>query len=121
LGHEDQVTLVGDHDLLKQLILNLVDNGMKYTPAGGQVVLSLYRDESQARIVVEDSGPGIPAEDVPLIFQRFYRRESGAGGAGIGLAISRWIAEAHGGRIEVESEVGRGSRFIVLLPLGADG
>ncbi len=119
LGHEDQVTVQGDRDLLKQLILNLVDNALKYTPAGRQVVLSLYRDESLARLVVEDTGPGIPAERLALIFERFYRGADnhGSGGAGIGLAIGRWIARAHGGDIQVESQPGRGSVFTVLLPL----
>lgn len=121
LGHEDQVTIQGDADLLKQLILNLVDNGLKYTPPGGQVVLSLYRDVERARVVVEDSGPGIPADQLPFVFERLYRGPNsgarGSGGAGIGLAISRWIARAHGGDILVDSESGRGSVFTVDLPL----
>ena len=120
LGHEDQVTVVGDRDLLKQLVLNLVDNGLKYTPADGEVTLSLYGDQSRARIVVSDTGPGISADQIPLIFQRFYRAEGaekGAAGAGIGLAISEWIARAHRGEIKVESEVGKGSTFTVSLPL----
>ena len=121
LGHEDQVVVVGDRDLLKQLVLNLVDNALKFTPAGGDVTLSLYRDESQARIVVQDTGPGISAEQIPSIFKRLYRAENGrrGGGAGLGLAISDWIAKAHGGEIAVESEVGKGSVFTVRLPLGA--
>lgn len=120
LGHEDQVTVVGDRDLLKQLVLNLVDNSLKYTPADGEVTLSLYGDQSRARIVVSDTGPGISPDQIPLIFQRFYRAEGderGAGGTGIGLAISDWIARAHGGEITVESEVGKGSAFTVSLPL----
>ena len=125
LGHEDQVAVMGDADLLKQLIMNLVDNGLKYTPAGGQVVLSLYRDARQARVKVEDSGAGIPADQLPHIFERFYRGPNsgtrGTGGAGIGLAISRWIARAHGGDILVDSESGRGSVFTVVLPLAPDG
>ena len=125
LGHEDQVAVMGDADLLKQLIMNLVDNGLKYTPAGGHVVLSLYRDARQARVKVEDSGAGIPADQLPHIFERFYRGPNsgtrGTGGAGIGLAISRWIARAHGGDILVDSESGRGSVFTVVLPLAPDG
>jgi signal transduction histidine kinase len=120
LGHEDQVTMVGDRDLLKQLVLNLVDNSLKYTPADGEVTLSLYGDQSRARIVVSDTGPGISPDQVTLIFRRFYRAEGGekgTGGAGIGLAISDWIARAHGGEITVESEVGKGSTFTVSLPL----
>ncbi len=122
LGHEDQAAVVGDRDLLKQLVLNLVDNALKFTAAGGDVTLSLYRDESEARIVVQDTGPGISAEQIPSIFKRLYRAENGrrgAGGAGLGLAISDWIAKAHGGEIVVESEVGKGSVFTVRLPMGA--
>jgi signal transduction histidine kinase len=122
-GPEDQVTVVGDSDLLKQLILNLVDNSLKYTPAGGEVTLSLYRDEACARIIVRDTGPGIEPDRIPLIFQRFYRAGVGGvragGGAGIGLAISDWIAKAHGGEITVSSEVGKGSVFTVVLPLAS--
>lgn len=121
LGHEDQVTVQGDADLLKQVILNLVDNGLKYTPVGGEVVLSLYRDDDNARITVEDNGAGIPADQLPFVFDRLYRgpssRERGSGGAGIGLSISLWIARAHGGDILVSSESGRGSVFTVVLPL----
>lgn len=124
LGHEDQVTVVGDRDLLKQLILNLVDNSLKYTPAGGKVTLSLHQDGDRARIVVQDTGPGIAPEEIPLIFQRFYRAANSeqriSGGAGIGLAISDWIAKAHGGEIVVESQVGKGSLFTVILPLSSN-
>lgn len=122
LGNEDQVTVVGDRDLLKQLLLNLVDNSLKYTPAGGEVTLSLYRDDAQARVEVRDTGPGIERDQIPLIFQRFYRgrnkKRGGKGGAGIGLAISDWIVKAHGGEIVVSSEPGQGSVFTVVLPLG---
>ncbi len=121
LGKEDQATVLGDRDLLKQLILNLVDNGLKYTPPGGEVTLSLYTEDSSARIVVKDTGPGIPAAELPHIFDRYYRGEGSGGrggsGAGIGLAITEWVARAHGGRIEVESEAGKGSTFTVHLPL----
>jgi heavy metal sensor kinase len=119
LGHEDQATVIGDRDLLKQLVLNLVDNALKYTPPGGHVALSLFRSEGEARIVVEDTGPGIAARQLPLIFQRMYRAENGArraAGAGLGLAISDWIARAHGGEITVQSEEGKGSAFTVRLP-----
>jgi two-component system OmpR family sensor kinase len=124
LGHEDQVTVTGDQDLLKQLILNLVENAMKFTPRGGVVTLSIYADEGSARVVVQDTGPGIRPEDLPHIFERFYRAPAGGGrvtgGAGIGLAVARWIATAHGGDIEVESELGAGSTFTVRLPLEPD-
>jgi two-component system OmpR family sensor kinase len=127
LGHEDQAVVMGDADRLRQLLLNLVDNAVKYTPAGGRVTLSLYHDSDWVRIVVADTGLGIPAEDLqegpsglPLIFERFYRVDparSGAGrGTGLGLSIAQWIAQAHGGKITVESQVGKGSTFTTWLP-----
>ncbi len=121
LGHEDQAAAWGDADLLKQLLLNLVDNAVAYTPPGGRVELSLDVDSAQARLSVRDTGPGIPAADLERIFERFYRldeaRTRRSGGAGLGLAIARWIAEAHGGHIAVESAVGQGSVFTLVLPL----
>ncbi len=120
LGHEDQASAWGDADLLKQLLLNLVDNAVAYTPPGGRVELSLDVDGAQARLSVRDTGPGIPAADLERIFERFYRldeaRTRRSGGAGLGLAIARWIAEAHGGHIAVESVVDQGSVFTLVLP-----
>jgi len=124
LGHEEQVTVSGDRDLLKQLILNLVDNAIKYSPGGGEVTVSLFEQGDLAEIVVADQGPGIPADQLTKIFERFYRvannQSRTVGGAGIGLAISRWIAQVHGGDIRVESDVGIGSRFVVTLPLARE-
>jgi heavy metal sensor kinase len=121
LGNEEQVTLLGDRDLLKQLILNLVDNALKYTPPGGEVTLSLDHEDSWARVVVKDTGAGIPPEELAHIFDRYYRGAGSGGrsgsGAGIGLAIAVWVTEAHGGRIEVTSEIGKGSTFTVRLPI----
>lgn len=127
LGHEDQAIILGDADRLKQLLLNLVDNALKYTPAGGRVTLSLYRTDGWVRLLVSDTGSGIQAEHLqpgptglPLIFERFYRadkaRSRAMGGTGLGLSIAYWIAQAHGGRIQVESEVGQGTTFTVWLP-----
>jgi signal transduction histidine kinase len=121
LGPAEPVSTQGDHAHLRRLLLNLVDNGIKYTPPGGQVTISLQSDGRWASIQVEDTGIGIPAEDQARIFQRFYRsaeaRLRGEGGTGLGLCIARSIAEAHGGRIELESTPGRGSTFTVLLPI----
>ncbi len=119
LGNEDQVTVVGDRDLLKQMVINLTENAVKYSPPGGSVTLSLFKDDDQARIVVEDTGPGIPPEHLPHIFERFYRGgdRGKTGGSGLGLAIAKWVAQAHGGDLSVESAVGRGSSFRVVLPM----
>jgi len=98
-----------------------LDNAIKYTPSPGTVSVSLRREGQMAVVAVKDTGVGIPAENIPFIFERFYRvdksRSRTEGGTGLGLAISRHIAEAHGGKIEVESQVGTGSTFSVWLPL----
>ncbi|MCA9977391.1 MAG: hypothetical protein KC413_16645, partial [Anaerolineales bacterium] len=116
----DQVSVLGDADRLKQLLLILVDNAIKYTPAGGAVSLSLSRTDGWAKLQVSDTGVGIPAQDIPHIFERFYRvdkaRSRAQGGSGLGLAIAKWIATAHGGWIKVESTVGEGTTFTVSLP-----
>ncbi len=119
LGAEDQALVLGESDRLRQLLLNLVDNALKYTPAGGQVTLTLRRRAGWVLVTVEDTGIGISPEDLPHIFERHYRADrsrSRSGGHGLGLAIAQWIAQAHGGRIEVTSEVGKGSVFTVWLP-----
>jgi len=120
LGHEDQAVIEGDPDRLRQLLLNLVDNAIKYTPAGGEVKLSLYHEPGWVQVAVADTGVGIAPEDLPHIFERFYRsdrvRSNKDGGAGLGLAIARWIAEAHGGHLTAESIPGRGSTFTLWLP-----
>jgi heavy metal sensor kinase len=115
------VTVMGDRARLKQVVVNLLDNAIKYTPPGGSVVLRTSQDQGHGRLEVTDTGVGIPAPAVPLVFERFYRvdreRSAAAGGAGLGLAIVRSICAAHGGTVEVESAVGAGSRFRVTLPL----
>lgn len=121
LGKEDQAQVMGDPDRLKQLLMNLVDNAIKHTPSGGSITISLERDEQWVRIAVSDTGIGIPAADLPKIFDRLYRvdksRARDKGGTGLGLAIAKWIAEAHGGRIDAQSQVGKGSVFTVWLPI----
>jgi signal transduction histidine kinase len=110
----------GDEAALRELFVNLVDNAVRYTPDGGKVRVELAAAETGANVTVSDNGPGIPEKELGLIFERFYR---GGGavkteGTGLGLAIAAQIAEAHGGRIQAESEVGRGSVFKVYLPFG---
>jgi two-component system, OmpR family, sensor kinase len=123
IGDLTQVEVVGDVDRLKQLLFNLVDNASRYTPPGGTVTLSLVEQDGMAALSVRDTGPGIAPDDLPRIFERFYRaddaRSREAGGTGLGLAIRRVIAEAHGGRIEVESTLGQGSTFTVWVPIAA--
>jgi two-component system OmpR family sensor kinase len=118
LGHEDQAIIEGDPDRLKQLLLNLIDNALKYTPPEGQITISLYRDQDGVRVSVADNGVGIPPDVLPQIFDRFYRAQrEGRKGVGLGLSIARWIAEAHNGRLTVESQVGQGTTFTLWLPI----
>lgn len=110
----------GDPGRLGQVLTNLVENAVKYTPEGGRIRVLIRRAPGQAVMEVQDDGVGISEEALPLIFGRFYRvdgsRSRKTGGAGIGLAIVRSIVRAHGGEVEVESQPGRGSRFTVRLP-----
>ncbi len=121
LGQTQDLLVKGDEARLRELFMNLLDNAIRYTPAPGTVSISLHREGQMAVVAVKDTGVGIPAEDIPFIFERFYRvdrsRSRAEGGTGLGLAICRHIAEAHGGKIEVESHVGAGSTFSVWLPL----
>jgi two-component system, OmpR family, sensor kinase len=115
------IALNGDEDLIKRMILNLLDNAVKYTPAGGEISLALVRQNGNAEIVVRDTGIGIPAEAQPRVFDRFYRvdkaRARTMGGAGLGLSIAQWIVEVHGGAINLASTPGHGSTFTVMLPV----
>jgi signal transduction histidine kinase len=104
---------------LKQVLLNLGDNAVKYTPAGGRISIWLKPHDREVIFTISDSGVGIPAEDLPRVFDRFYRGRTSrsSSGTGLGLAIVKRIVEAHGGSIEVESRLGDGSTFRVKLPL----
>ena len=122
LNEIDQAYVNGDRDRLKQVFINLVANAVQYTPQGGEVFLSLEKIGEQARIICRDTGPGIPSEDLPHIFERFYRAEKSrtrreTSGFGLGLSIANWIVERHGGRIEVNSQEGKGTTFAIWLPL----
>jgi heavy metal sensor kinase len=118
---DSPVIVEGDHKRLKQLLVNLLDNAIKYTSDGGSAKLSLGVENSSAVIEVADTGRGIPSNAVPHIFERFYRqtdpRDSRVTGFGLGLAISKWIVDAHGGSIEAQSTEGVGTSFIIRLPL----
>jgi heavy metal sensor kinase len=121
LGQTQDLVVKGDEARLRELFMNILDNAIRYTPAPGTVSVSLRREGQMAVVAITDTGVGIPAEDIPFIFERFYRvdksRSRAEGGSGLGLAICRHIAEAHRGKIEVESQVGAGSTFSVWLPL----
>jgi len=129
-NHHEYIYILGDALRLRELFLNLIENGIKYTEEGGTIHISLskeimpnWTDGKQAefaKIVVSDTGMGIEKEDQERIFDRFFRvdkaRSRGQGGSGLGLSICKWIVEAHQGEIKVESEIGKGSSFIVRLP-----
>jgi len=121
------VVVMADRTRLRQLFLNLVTNAIKYTPAGGKVELGVGRHPDTVTFAVRDTGIGISAADFPHIFERFWRadrvrsRMSERGGFGLGLAISQWIAQAHGGTLTASSRLGRGSLFTVTLPVESDG
>lgn len=125
LSHVDAVTVLAEHDRLVQMLLNLVDNAIKYTPAGGTITIACHAPERArhpglAKLSVSDTGIGIAPEHLPHLFDRFYRIDRGRsraqGGTGLGLAITKSIAETYGGRITVDSTPGQGSTFAVLLP-----
>ena len=114
------VSVYADARRLEQMLTNLVDNAVKFTPAGGRVVVGHERAGGRDVIRVTDTGEGIPAEHLPRIFERFYRvdgaRSRALGGTGLGLAIVKHLARAHGGEARVRSDPGRGSTFTIELP-----
>jgi signal transduction histidine kinase len=113
-----------DPERIHQVLFNLLDNAVRFTPAGGRVTVAASRTDRSVRVAISDTGPGIPGEHLPRLFERFYRvdtaRSRDDGGTGIGLAIARSIVDAHGGRIWAESELGHGSTFTFELPAVAD-
>ncbi len=122
----EEAVVDGDSALLRQLVMILLDNAVKFTPDGGRVIVRVGSTGGAPLLVVTDSGEGIPAEQLPLIFERFYRGDparsrgdavdGGHDGAGLGLSIARWIADAHGAAIDVSSQIGIGTRVEVLFP-----
>ena len=114
---DTEVAFTGDDTLLRQMVGNLLDNAIRHARPDGSVTATVTRDKSRAVIRVLDDGPGIPAEQRERVFQRFVQLESNTGGAGLGLSIARWIAEAHGGRLVLEAADAGGACFIVTLPL----
>ena len=124
LGKIEPLSVPGDFALLRRMLLNLVENGIKYSPPGGVVKVSIGRSGDWAALTVQDTGPGIPPGEESKIFQRFYRspeaRASGHGGSGLGLSIVKSIADAHHGEVELTRPPDGGSTFKVFLPLGPE-
>ncbi|BCJ85159.1 sensor histidine kinase [Effusibacillus dendaii] len=122
IENEHQIEILGDEERIRQLLVVLLDNAIKYTPAGGKINISCKRYPHEAEIVVQDTGIGIAKQDLPFIFDRFYRgdkvRTRSEGGNGLGLSIAKWIVEAHKGNIRVESELGKGTVFRITFPIG---
>jgi len=119
--HEVRATF--DRERVMQVASILLDNAVKYTPYGGSVKVRVEEEDGSVALAVSDTGVGISEDQLPLVFERFYRADParGAGGAGLGLSIARQIAEAHGGQIRVESTPGKGSTFTLLLPRNGPG
>jgi signal transduction histidine kinase len=122
VGNLDSARVDGDSELVRRLMMILLDNAIKFTPPGREVRLSIFADSSTATLVVEDSGIGIPADQLPQVFDRFYRGDPARGrgeGAGLGLSIARWIADAHRARINVSSSERTGTKVEVTFPIAA--
>ncbi len=118
---EENVEILMDKSRFKQIMYNLLSNTMKYLNKDGKVIVSLIKESKYVKITVEDNGTGIKEEDLPFIFERFYRadisRNSETGGTGLGLSITKSLVEAHGGRIYARSQIGKGTKFTILLPI----
>jgi two-component system, OmpR family, heavy metal sensor histidine kinase CusS len=116
--------VLGDADRLRQLVFNLLDNAIKYTPAGGTITVRGESPNGYAKLIVADTGVGIPPDHLPHVFDRFYRvdpsRSDETEGAGLGLSICRSIAEAHGGGVQIESATTLGTRVTLVLPVFKD-
>ncbi len=119
----EPLSIMADRDRIKQVYLNLLGNAVKYTPPGGSIRIAMRRTEKMVQTIITDTGPGIPAEDIPHIFERFYRsdkartRTSDGSSFGLGLSIANWIVKNHGGMVEVSSKEGFGTTFTVYLPI----
>jgi len=120
INKNKKIKMKGDEAKLEKLFLNIIRNAIKYTEKDGEIELTVKREVNIAKVIVKDTGMGIPDQDLPYIFERFYRvdkaRSRAEGGTGLGLSICKWIAEAHGGKIQAESKLGIGSVFTISLP-----
>jgi two-component system phosphate regulon sensor histidine kinase PhoR len=122
-GLDDEAQVLADEEAIRQIVDNLVDNAIKYTPAGRSVSVSCWGDHNEICVEVADTGIGIPRDDLPRIFERFYRvdkaRSRELGGTGLGLSIVKHLVGSIGGQIDVSSRLGSGSRFQIRLPRAA--
>jgi signal transduction histidine kinase len=121
IGTFEEAPITGDPVLVRRLLLILLDNAIKFTPAGGRVRLDVSASNGQREVTITDTGVGIPPEDLPRVFERFFRSDTArqeTDGAGLGLAIARWIADAHHAHIEIRSTPGEGTRVAVAFPAG---
>lgn len=116
----DRPNIFADRERINQVLMSLISNAVKYTPDGGEIKITILEAEDSVIFSIEDNGIGIPGSEIPYIFERFYRADKSrnrmTGGSGIGLAIVKSIVEAHGGIIDVESRLSRGSCLIITLP-----
>ncbi len=113
---DESLSVWGDEDKLSQAIINLLSNGIKFTPENGTVILKIYSDDKFAKIECMDTGLGIPADKIGMLFNKFERLNAAKEGTGLGLAITKDIVEMHKGKVLVESQVGKGSKFTIVLP-----
>jgi signal transduction histidine kinase len=120
INGDASVTLWADRLILRQALINLIDNAVKYSPQGGQVQVNVHADKGVAVIEVRDNGPGIPPEHREKIFERFYRvdraRSRAEGGTGLGLSITKWAVSVHGGKVELSRDPAPGCTFVIRLP-----
>jgi signal transduction histidine kinase len=118
---QPSITITGDRVRLHQALLNVIENAVKYTPDGGSVRIEVASDDTHVRVVVADTGVGIPADQLPHIYDRFFRvdkaRSKSIHGTGLGLSIVKWIVDAHDGTIETRSTEGRGTTVEIAFPL----
>lgn len=117
----DSLSIYADRKMIKQMLRIFIDNSIKFTPEQGEIRIALVNQDSTAKITIEDTGMGIPEEDIPQIFNRFFRvdkaRTREKGGSGLGLSIAKWIIDSHNGNISVESSVGKGTKIDITLPV----